>query len=307
VSFLANTKYSDLVSQTHAAAVLVGAYFKGEGSCAFIRTDNVDAAFAKVVSVLGPKPVTYEPGIDPTASVSPEADIGEGVTIGPQCVVEAGASIGAGAVLVAQVYVGRDVVVGEGCFLHAGAKVRESCQLGKRVILQCGAVIGSDGFGYAAVDGTWQKIPQVGIVVLGDDVEVGANATIDRARFGRTFIGNGTKIDNLVQVAHNVQVGEHTAMAAQVGIAGSARIGSHVQLGGQAGVAGHITVADHTVVCAQAGIISAIDKPGFFLGMPGIDGREYMRRQAAAGKVSALMKRIRVLEKALEQLKETGD
>jgi UDP-3-O-[3-hydroxymyristoyl] glucosamine N-acyltransferase len=306
VSFLANLTYTPQVAQTNASAVLVAKDFVADVSCALVRVDNVDAAFTQVVAILGPKPASYEPGIDPTALISPDAQLGEGVTVGPYCVVEAGARIGAGTVLVAQVYVGRDVTVGTACLFHAGVKIREACELGNRVILQCGAVIGSDGFGYASVDGTWQKIPQVGIVVLGDDVEVGANATIDRARFGRTYIAKGVKIDNLVQIAHNVQVGEHTAMAAQTGIAGSTRIGSHVQLGGQSGVSGHLVVPDHTAIGAKTGVVNKVDAPDFLLGMPAVNGKDFMRRQAALAKLPGLIKQVRALERKIEELEQSG-
>jgi UDP-3-O-[3-hydroxymyristoyl] glucosamine N-acyltransferase len=306
VSFLANPKYASQVQETQASVVLVGEAFEGAAPCALIRVGHVDAAFAEAVAQLGPKPVSYEPGIDATAVIAADAILGEGVCVGPYCVVASGVRIGAGSVLVAQVYVGEDVQMGEGCLLYPGAKVRESCELGNRVILQCGAVVGSDGFGYAPVDGTWQKIPQVGVVVLADDVEIGANATIDRARFGRTYIGTGTKIDNMVQIAHNVQVGEHSAMAAQTAVAGSTRIGNHVQFGGQSGAAGHLEIPDGTIVGAGAGVISTVKKPGYLLGMPAVDGREFMRRQAALGKVSGLIKRVRALERELASLKEAG-
>ena len=270
-----------------------------------IRSVHPGLDFARATRRLIPE-VAPPPGISPAAWISGDASVDETASIGAGCALAAGVSIGPRSVLHPNVTLYEGVVVGADCVIHAGCVLRERTLLGDRVILQCGAVVGSDGFGYAPVDGTWQKIPQVDVAVLADDVEIGANAAIDRARFGRTYIGTGTKIDNQVQIAHNVQVGEHSAMAAQVAIAGSTCIGNHVQFGGQSGAAGHLSIPDGTVVGGGGGVISTVKEPGYLLGMPAIDGKQFMRRQAALGKVSGLIKRVRALERELEALKEAG-
>ena len=224
--------------------------------------------------------------------------------VGPHCVVEPGAAIGDGTVLVAQCYVGHSCEVGQNCLFHPHVTLREYTRVGNRVVLQNGAVIGSDGFGYVKDAGHWRKIPQVGIVVLGDDVEIGANTTIDRARFGETRIGNGTKLDNLIQIAHNVTVGEDTAMAAQVGVSGSSHIGSRVQIGGQVGVAGHIHVGDDSVLMAQSGVSKDIPPASVMFGSPAMPAREAKKLHAHLARLPELKKKIAELEARIKAMEE---
>jgi UDP-3-O-[3-hydroxymyristoyl] glucosamine N-acyltransferase len=236
-----------------------------------------------------------------------DARLGEGVSVGPLVVIQPGAVIGDRTVLVAGCYVGHEAVIGSDCRLHAHVSVRERCVLGARVIIHDGAVIGSDGFGYTPdKHGVWQKVMQLGIVEIGDDVEIGANTTIDRARFGKTRIGNGVKIDNLVQVAHNVQLGAHTAIAAQSGIAGSSQIGEYVQIGGQVGIIGHIRVADKVRIQAQSGVLGHVTEEGKEIGgAPAYGYREFLKAFAYFKQLPDLEKRLRALERQAAQPGET--
>jgi UDP-3-O-[3-hydroxymyristoyl] glucosamine N-acyltransferase len=218
------------------------------------------------------------------------------VTIGPYTVLEAEAQVGAGSRLSAHVHVSGEAVIGEDCLLHARAYLGRRCVLGDRVILQPGAVVGADGFGYAPVDGVYRKIPQIGIVVVEDDVEIGANACIDRATLGETRIGCGTKIDNLVQIAHNVAIGDHSVLAAQAGVAGSTHLGKRVRLGGQAGLIGHIRVGDDVSVGAQGGVIGDIPEGTTVSGYPARPHREALKVEAQLRRLPELVRRIRELE-----------
>ncbi len=270
---------------------------------ALILVDNPQLAFARVLEVLRPAPAPY-PGVHPRAEIGRGVSLGEGVSIGPLAVVEDGAEIGAGAVLHASVAIGRGARIGEGSVLHPGAVVREGCVLGKRVIVHSNAVIGSDGFGYAR-DGTrYYKIPQTGIVRVGDDVEIGACAAIDRATLGETTIGRGTKIDNLVQVAHNVTIGEDVVIAAQTGIAGSTSIGSRCQFGGQVGVGGHIRIGDGTLIGAKSGISRDLPGGAPFSGIPAMPHGRWLRAQAVYARLPEMKKRIDELERRLRELEE---
>jgi len=308
ISFLSNPKYAAEVSATAASAVLVNEEWAGECPCALVRVKNADRAFAKVATLLSPPPVTFEPGIHPTAVVAESATVGENVYVGPQCVIEPGVAIGDNTVIVAGCYVGHDAVLGQDCMLRAHVSIRERSRLGDRVTIHDRCVIGSDGFGYTPDEnGVWQKVMQLGIVEIGNDVEIGANVTIDRARFGKTVIGNGVKIDNLVQVAHNVRIGDHAVMAAQVGISGSTHIGRHAQLGGQAGLAGHIRIGDGAVVGAQGGVTKDVPPKTFVSGYPAMDHRKATKMHAHMMRLPELKKRVKALESAIEELKKDTD
>lgn len=304
LTFLGNPRYSPAMKTTKAGVVLVNEAWVGETSATLIRVKSADAAFAQVAFWLARPAITYKPGIHPTAVVAADARLGRDVTVGPHCVIEAGAVIGNGTVLVAQCYVGHCCEVGENCLFYPHASVREYCRVGNRVILQPGAVIGSDGFGYVKEAGHWKKIPQVGVVVLGDDVEIGANTTIDRARFGETRIGNGAKLDNLIQIAHNVTVGEDTAMAAQVGISGSTHVGNRVQLGGQVGVAGHLHIGDNAVVMAQAGVSKDIPPASIMFGTPAVPALEAKKAHAHIMRLPELKKKLAEIDTRLKVVEE---
>ena len=296
LAFLSNPRYIPDMAKTRASAVLVNEDWQGESAITLIRVKSSDNAFAQVAFWLARPPIVHKAGIHATAVIAADAKIGKDVTIGPHCVIESGAVIGDGTVLVAQCYIGHFCIVGNQCLFYPHVSLREHCKVGHRVILHNGAVIGSDGFGYVKEAGHWKKVPQVGIVVLGDDVEIGANTTIDRARFGETRIGNGTKLDNLIQVAHNVTIGEDTAMAAQVGMSGSCHIGNRVQLGGQVGVAGHIEIGDDTVVMAQSGVSKDIPPSSILLGSPAIPVREAKKLHAHSMRLPELKQKVTELE-----------
>lgn len=296
LAFLGNPRYMPDMARTRASAVLVNEDWPGETSVTVIRVKSADAAFAQVAFWLARPAITHAPGIHPTAVISAGAKIGKDVTIGPHCVIESGAVIGGGTVLIAQCYIGPFCEVGKNGLLYPHVSIREYCKVGDRVILHNGAVIGSDGFGYVKDGCHWKKIPQVGIVVLGDDVEIGANTTIDRARFGETRVGNGAKLDNLVQVAHNVTIGEDAAMAAQVGMAGSCHIGNRVQLGGQVGVAGHIEVGDDSIVMAQSGLSKDVPAASILLGSPAMSVRDAKKLHAHSMRLPELKQKVADLE-----------
>lgn len=303
ISFLANPRYAAQVQSTRASVVIVGADWAGAaGSPAVIRVANPDEAFARVALWLAPPAPVYAPGVHPTAVVAADAVLGRDVSIGPLCVIESGACVGDRTVLVAHCVIGRGAMIGPDCRLYPLVSVREDVRIGARVIIHNGAVVGSDGFGYVPKGGRWVKIPQVGTVVVGDDVEIGANTTIDRARFGETRIGDGAKLDNLVQVAHNVTIGAHSAVAAQVAFAGSVTIGRGVRVGGQAAVSGHLTVGDGAVIGGQAGVTKDVPAGVFVSGYPAMPHEKTTRLQAYVGRLPKLRDQVADLEKRIVQL-----
>ena len=304
LSFLANPRYANLVAGTKASAVIVGLDWSGDCPCALIRARNPDAAFAVAAELISPPPPRPQPGVHPSAVVAEDAALGQGVSVGPMCVICAGARVGAGTVLMGLCYVGERAEIGNDCLLYSHTSVSERCRLGDRVILQNGAVIGSDGFGYIREASGWRKIPQVGIVEIGNDAEIGANVTVDRARFGKTVIGNDVKIDNLVQIAHNVKIGDHTAIAGLVGISGSSSLGSNVQVAGQVGMVGHIHVGDGSVVAAKAGVTKDIPPGSFVSGFPAIPHDDDRRLHAMTARLPELRERVRDMEKRLSALEE---
>ncbi|MFO7652273.1 MAG: UDP-3-O-(3-hydroxymyristoyl)glucosamine N-acyltransferase [Candidatus Krumholzibacteriia bacterium] len=265
-----------------------------------LRAVDPRAAFARVLEHFAPpRERVFPPGRHPTAVVDPAADVHVTAALGPYVVIGPGARVGAGSVLGPHVVVEADAAVGEGCVLHARVIVRERCLLGDRITVHPGAVIGSDGFGFVDELGGKRKIPQIGIVIVGDDVEIGANVCIDRAQTGRTVIGRGTKIDNLVQIGHNVVVGENCALSAQIGISGSCRIGDGVVMGGQAGVADHRLVGSGARVAGKAGVHRDVAPGQAVLGFFARDAREYRRIEGALGRLPDLVRRVRELESAV--------
>lgn len=261
------------------------------------------AAFARAVALLHPQsPV--QPGVHATASVHPSAELGEGVSIGAGCVVGARARIGPGSRLGPLCTLGDGVVLGRDCVLHARVTVCHDCVIGDRVILHPGCVIGADGFGNALEDGRWVKIPQIGRVVIGDDVEIGANTTVDRGALDDTVIGTGVRIDNLVQIAHNCVIGEHTAIAGCAGIAGSTRIGRHCLIGGAAMILGHIEIGDHVTVSGASFIGKSLPEPGVYTStMPQMPHADWLRNAAQLRHLADMRERIRALERELAALK----
>jgi UDP-3-O-[3-hydroxymyristoyl] glucosamine N-acyltransferase len=296
LTFLGHARYRPALEETRASAILAPPGIPCPPRLAVVRVRDPYRALQLILQWFDPGPPLVAPGVHPTAVVHPSAELGEGVGIGPLAVVEAGARVGARTAVGAGCYVGEAAVLGEDCYLHPHAYVGRRCVLGDRVILQPAAVVGSDGFGYAFVEGRYRRIPQIGIVVIGDDVEIGANACIDRATLGATRVERGTKIDNLVQVAHNVAIAEDSALAAQSGVAGSTRLGKRVRLGGQAGVIGHIRVGDGAQVGAQAGVIGDVPPGVTVSGYPARPHREALRAEAALRRLPDLARRVRALE-----------
>jgi UDP-3-O-[3-hydroxymyristoyl] glucosamine N-acyltransferase len=304
LSFLGNSKYKTEVPATNASLVLLPPDYVGEPKAGqlFVYVDNPSAALARICSrieqSLWPRPAA---GVHPTAFVAPGASIAPTATVGPLCVVEEGASVGAGSVLQASVFLGRNARVGENCWVQPGCVIVTECVLGNRVRLQPAVVIGSDGFGYEFVKGRHEKVPQVGVVIVEDDVEIGANSSIDRARFSRTVIGEGTKIDNLVQIGHNVVIGKHCILCAQVGISGSTTLEDYVILGGQVGTAGHITIAKGTKAGGQAGITHDTEPNSYVNGTPAMPYMTERRLMVLHQKLPDLFKRVEFLEGKLEK------
>jgi len=304
VSFLANKKYVGSLRTTRASAVIVGED-SVEVPCATLHTANPYLAFARAVGLLAPN--DHPPvGVSPQSVVAADAKLGPGVSVGPFAVIGTGAVIGARTVIHSHVVVYPGAIVGDDCLLHSHASIRERCQVGNRVIVQNGAVIGGDGFGFAPRgDGTYEKIPQVAIVVIEDDVEIGANTTIDRPAVGCTLIQSGTKVDNLVQVAHGVRVGHNAMLVAQVGIAGSTTIGDSVTLAGQVGVAGHLDIGKGVIATAQSGIPNSVPEGSFISGYPAIDNRDWLKSSAVFRKLPELKKAVADLQRRLSGIEST--
>jgi UDP-3-O-[3-hydroxymyristoyl] glucosamine N-acyltransferase len=301
LTFFTNPKYARELRQTKASAVILGDNAEA-APCAMLRVGQPYLAFAEAVALFAD--VRRPPvGVHRLAHVAPTAAIAPDASVGPFCVVEEDARIGARTILSAHVFVGRGAVIGSDSVIHSRVSIRDRVRLGDRVVIQDGAVIGSDGFGFARrPDGTHQKIPQVGGVVVEDDVEIGANSTIDRPAVGETRIGAGTKIDNLVQIAHGVTIGRNVLMAAQVGVAGSTTIEDGVTLAGQVGVSGHITVGKGTIATAQTGIPNSVEPGSLISGYPAIANRDWLKSSAVFRKLPELRKAVSDLEARLAAL-----
>lgn len=309
LSFLSNRKYADQMAATKATAVIAGEDWEGECSAkAIIRVKNPDRAFAAAAPFIAPPPPVRLPGIHPTACVSEKAQIGKDVHIGPFTVIEDGAVIGDRSVIEAQCFIGQDVTIGPDAHLYPQVTIRERVRIGARFIAHPGAVIGGDGFGYSIdmLPGgipKIEKIPQVGIVSIGNDVEIGSNATIDRARFGETRLGNCVKIDNLVQIGHNVKIGDFSGVIAQAGIAGSTTVGSGVRIWAQAGLSGHLHISDGAQVGPQCGVTRDVPPGAYVIGTPETSLRNMAAISAAPEMISKLRKRLKELESEIRKLK----
>ncbi len=270
VTFLANQKYIQLLESTQASVIITSPDMNIPQGIdkTFILTDNPSLAFAKLVEYWFPQEVDHPKGVHPTAIIGKDVVLGKNVAIGAYVIIEKGVEIGDNTIIYAGTYIGHDTKIGSDCLIYPNVSIRERISIGNRVIIHSGTVIGSDGFGFATVKGVHHRIPQIGTVVIEDDVEIGANVTIDRARFDKTIIGRGTKIDNLVQIAHNVVIGENSIIVAQAGISGSTIIGKGVILAGQAGVVGHISIGDGSIVGAQSGVTKSVPPGTVVLGSP---------------------------------------
>jgi len=305
LSFLGNPKYKADVARTQASVVLVPPDFAGapQPGQLFLLVDVPSVALARLCArieqTLRPPP---PPGVHPSAVVAPGAWVAASASVGPQCVLEEGARVGERTHLQAAVFLGRDATVGDDCQLMPGVRVYGGCQLGHRVRLHANVVIGSDGFGYELVDGRHEKIPQIGMAVVEDDVEIGAGSTVDRARFGRTAIGEGTKIDNLVQVGHNVVIGKHCIICAQVGISGSVTIEDYVMLAGQVGVAGHLTIGRGVKAGGKTGINTSVTPGAYINGNPAIPYMLERRITVLKQRLPDLFHRVEQLEEQLKEL-----
>ncbi len=304
ITFVANARYVRELPMTRASAVIIAEDVAvPEGRSGLVHA-NPSLAFAQVVEMLFPPPARPRPGVHPGSIIDPSASLGVDVSIGPFVVVEAGARIGDRTVLAPFVHVGVEAHVGADCLLYPHVSVRERCVLGDRVIVHCGTVIGSDGYGYVQIGSRHEKIPQLGTVEIGDDVEMGANVCIDRARFDKTVIKRGTKIDNLVQVAHNVRIGEDSLIIAQAGISGSTTIGDNVTMAGQSGAAGHIEIGDGAILTGRAGATKDVAPGAIVSGIPARPLAEVRRGQAALMQAGEWTRRMRALEQRVAKLEE---
>lgn len=304
ISFLSNPKYTHYLYDTKSSIVLVNEDLELEKSveATLIRVKNAYEAVAKLLQLydsMKPK----KKGIDPTASVAPTATVGKDVYVGPFAVIGEGAVVGDGTQIYPHTVVGDGVKIGSGCLFYPHVTIYQGCRIGNNVTIHAGTVIGADGFGFAPnVDG-YEKIPQIGIVIIEDNVEIGANTCIDRSTMGQTIIHKGVKLDNLIQVAHNCEIGENTVMSAQVGIAGSTKVGSWCMFGGQVGLAGHITIGDHVNLGAQSGVPSSIKPNQTLIGTPPMEPTPYFKSQAIFRKLPDMYKELNALRKELEELK----
>jgi UDP-3-O-[3-hydroxymyristoyl] glucosamine N-acyltransferase len=304
LTFAENEDYFARAEQSAASAVLVPVAY-GPSRKTLIRVANARVAFARVLPLFFP-PEKFAAGVHPTAVVAASAQVHPSVHIGPHCVVGEGVRIGARSVLRGGNHVGHDSRLGEDVWLYPNVVVYHQVKIGNRVIIHAGTVVGSDGYGYVLDEGRHRKVLQLGNVILQDDVEVGANVTIDRAALGSTIIGRGTKIDNLVQIAHNVVVGENCLLVSQVGIAGSTRLGDYCVLAGQAGLAGHLKIGSRATIAAQAGVMRDVEENQKVLGSPAMPDREAKRQMVAIMQLPDLIRRVRYLEKELETLHKSS-
>ncbi len=305
LSFFSNPKYRSQFDATRAGAVLVTPDIQsGPPEVALIQVDNPSHALAALLGKVEELNRSFTPGVRKGAHVAECAEVSSEAAVHAGAVIEDGVTIGRGSEIRPGAVISRDVVIGEDCIIHQNVSVREGCILGDRVILQPGAVIGSDGFGYEFVNGRHHKVPQLGIVVLESDVEVGANACVDRARFGRTVVGEGTKIDNLVQVGHNVEIGKNCIIVALSGVAGSSKLGENVTLAAQVGVNGHIEIADGVQLGGKSGAMQSIDEPGVYMGTPAKPFKEEVRQWRDLTKLREIRRTLKVLRDEVDRLKK---
>jgi len=300
LSFLATSKYLSLTKKTQASAIIVGCDIE-ISNIPVIKTENPSLAFSKIASQLLENSIQKPKGIHKTAVISDSAQLGDHVAVGPLVVIEDGVRIGSHTEIHAGSYIGHQTMIGDHCQIYPNVTIREKITIGCQVIIHSGSVVGSDGYGYEMENGKHIKIPQMGTVVVGDDVEIGSNVTIDRARFDRTVIGSGTKVDNLVQIAHNVQIGENCIIIAQTGISGSVKIGKGSILAGQSGVAGHLTIGEGSIVASQAGVTKSIPPHSKVIGFP---ARPHEHAKRVNAHVQRLPKTIKKMNDRIKKLEE---
>jgi UDP-3-O-[3-hydroxymyristoyl] glucosamine N-acyltransferase len=303
ISFLANPKYESHIYATEASAILVDSAFvpKEKIKPALIRVENVRLTVSQLLNEFNAKEKGN--GLDTKASIHPTAVLGRDCSVGSFSVVSENVSIGEGSIIHSQVFIDKNVKIGKDAVIYSGVRIYKDCIIGDRCIIHSNAVVGSDGFGFSPDEnGQYQKIAQLGNVEIGNDVEIGSNTTIDRGTMGSTRIGNGCKLDNLIQIAHNVQIGTNTVIAAQTGIAGSTKIGNNCMIGGQVGIIGHITIADGTMIQAQSGVGSSLEKPGGrWYGSPAIDFYTYLRAYAEFKRLPEIARKLKEIEGDLKK------
>jgi UDP-3-O-[3-hydroxymyristoyl] glucosamine N-acyltransferase len=307
ITFLANPKYKHFLNQTRASAVIVDQSIQEDIAMTVIQVDNAYYRFLQIFLLFNPPGKIQEPGIHPSAVIDSSSKLGDNISVGPQVVIGRNCSIGDHTVILPGCILLDNVEIGANCLLYPLVSIRENCRIGNKVIIHNGAVIGSDGFGFAPHEGTYHKIPQIGKVVIEDEVEIGANCSIDRATMGETIIRKGTKLDNLIQIAHNVEVGEWTVIAAQSGISGSTKVGHHVMMAGQVGVVGHITIGDYAQIGAQTGVPKSIPEKDVVFGTPARPIMKAKRIEAVINQLPDLLKRVKQLENELKELKQKKD
>ncbi|MBK7500799.1 MAG: UDP-3-O-(3-hydroxymyristoyl)glucosamine N-acyltransferase [Ignavibacteriales bacterium] len=305
LTFLYLPAYDKFFPATQASAIIVKTGFsKSRNDITYIEVDSPEKAFFTILKKFFTPEFPLN-GIDPSAFIHPTAKLAENVAVGKNVVISYGCIIGADTKVFHNTVVSDNVSIGEGCLIHSNVSIRENCILGNRVIIHSGSVVGSDGFGYSPNEkGEYEKIPQIGNVIIEDDVELGSNVSIDRAALGSTIIKRGCKIDNLVQIAHNVILGEDTVVSAQTGVSGSTKIGRHCILAGQAGLVGHIELGDNVIITAQSGVSKSIPKPGYYSGSPAMEMRSYQKMQAQVRFIPDYADRIKELENQVKSLKE---
>ncbi|SJZ47574.1 UDP-3-O-(3-hydroxymyristoyl)glucosamine N-acyltransferase [Selenihalanaerobacter shriftii] len=306
LTFAQNPNYLDKALASPASAIIVTHECETVPNKALIKVDNPRLAFAKIAQNFTPELFKIDQ-IHPTAVVADDVELGDDISIGPNVTIESGSKIGDGARIAAGVYIGSQVSIGDNTLLHPNVVINAETKIGSEVIIQAGTVVGSDGYGYESTDTEHYKVPQLGDVIIEDKVELGANVTIDRAATGSTIIGEGTKVDNLVHIAHNVKLGRNCLVIAQVGIAGSAQLGDWVTLAGKAGVIGHLTVGDNVTVAAQSIVTKDVPSDSFYSGYPARDHKSEMRVKAARRKLPNLIKELNKLKREVKELENKID
>jgi len=311
LSFLANSKYEEFIYTTESSVCIVNRSFSPSkplpSTLTLVMVDDAYACFAKLLDMYS-QMTRKQAAIEQTSFISDSAQIGDGLYLGAFAYVGHNAKIGNNVSIYPNVYLGDNVVIGDGTVVYPGACIYNDCVVGKNCIIHAGVVVGADGFGFAPnEEGEFQKVPQIGNVILEDNVEIGSNSTIDRATMGSTIIRKGVKIDNLCQIAHNVEVGKNSAMAAQVGIAGSAKIGENVMIGGQAGIGGHLHIADGTKIVAQSGIPNSVKKADTLMGSPGIPIDDFKKSYFGFRKLPYILKKLQELEQRIKELTKPNE